>query len=292
MKRVAANVCAALAAVIASQAASAASGATSTASANAPAVRLPRVVSINPCVDAVLMRVAQPEQILAISHYSQDPQATSISLDLARRFRITSGTAEEVVALAPDLVMSGPHVAPSTIFALERMHIRIVKFAVAESIAESEKQIRTIAAAVGAPERGEAVITLIDDAVAAARPPNQRRVSALIWQGGGMVPGKGTLADQLLQVTGYRNLSVEYGLRRWDVLPLEYLLGMPPQVVLSLGSGDVDPDRMLGHPAIRELSKRVLFRQYPFRLLSCGGPTIVEAVTRLAALRKELESSL
>jgi iron complex transport system substrate-binding protein len=254
------------------------------------AAPLPRIVSINPCVDAVLVRIAKPEQILGISHYSQDPQATSIPLDVARRFRVTSGTAEEVVALAPDIVLSGPHVSPSTIFALERMDIRIVKFSVAESIEESEQQIRQIAAAVAAPERGEALIGAIAHAVESARPHDQRLIRALIWQGGGMVPGQGTLADQLLRLTGYRNMSAEYGLPKWGVLPLEYLIASPPQLVLSVGTGEIERDRMLGHPAVRELAKRVAFRQYPFRLLQCGGPTIIEAVTRLSEVRREMEA--
>jgi iron complex transport system substrate-binding protein len=257
--------------------------------ATAEAAPLPRIVSINPCVDAVLVRVARPEQILGISHYSQDPRATSISLDVAQRFHATSGTAEEVVALAPDLVMSGPHVSPATIFALERMNIRIVKFSVAENVADSEKQIRKIAAAVGAPERGEAIVAAIDRAIAAARPRDERRIAAVIWQGGGMVPGGGTLADQLLQLTGYRNLSATYGLAKWDVLQLEYLIASPPELVFSVSANDAERDRMLGHPAVRALSQRVAFRSYPFRLLQCGGPTIIEAVTRLAAVRNELE---
>jgi iron complex transport system substrate-binding protein len=48
---------------------------------------------------------------------------------------------------------------------------------------------------------------------------------------------------------------------------------------------------MLGHPAIRKLAERVPFRTYPFRLLQCGGPTIIEAVARLAEVRKELSAS-
>jgi iron complex transport system substrate-binding protein len=256
----------------------------------AHAAPLPRVVSINPCVDAVLVRVARPEQVLAISHYSQDPQATSIPLDVARRFRVTSGTAEEVVALAPDLVMSGSHVSPSTIFALERMKIHILQFSVAESVAESEQQIRDIAKAVGAPERGEAIVNEIERAIAAARPHDDRRLSTVIWQGGGMVPGQGSLADQLLQITGYRNFSAEYGLAKWDLLPLEYLMAKPPDVVLSISTGEADGARMLGHPAVRALAERVPFRTYPFRLLQCGGPTIVEALARLVEVRREVEA--
>lgn len=250
----------------------------------------PRVVSINPCVDAVLVRVAEPEQILAMSHYSHDPQATSIPLEVARRFKVTSATAEEVVALAPDVVMSGPHVSPATIFALERMHIRIEKFSVAESVAESEAQIQRIAAAVGAPERGRALIAAIQRAIDDARSQRADRFSAVIWQGGGMVPGKGTLADELLRRTGFRNLSEFYGLAKWDVLPLEYLIAHPPDVVLSVGTGNIERDRMLDHPAIQKLGERVAFRRYPFRLLSCGGPTIIEAVARLSEVRREMET--
>ncbi|MGD9599004.1 MAG: ABC transporter substrate-binding protein [Steroidobacteraceae bacterium] len=248
----------------------------------------PRIASINPCVDAILTRVADADQIVAISHYSQDPRATSISLDVAMRFHATSGTAEEIVVLQPDLVMSGPHVSPATILALERMKIRIVKYKVAESVEQSLEQVRAIAAAVGHPGRGEQLAREIETAVARARSSDGQVFTALIWQGGGMVPGTGTLADQLLQLTGFRNVSAEYGLKKWDVLPLEYLLNRPPQLVLSLSRNETTGDRMLGHPAIQKLSQDVAFRRYPFRLLGCAGPTIIEASTRLAEFHREL----
>lgn len=252
-----------------------------------PADALPRIVSINPCVDAVLMQIADPAQIAGISHYSQDPRATSTPLDWAMRFRATSGTAEEVVALAPDLVIAGGHVAPSTIAALDRMGIPLVQIGVPESIAESTEQVRTIAAAIGHRERGDALTRRIEDAVQAARPDDPARVPALIWQGGGLVPGTGTLAGDLLKATGYRNLSADYGLKQWDVLPLEPLVARPPRVLLSVGAEGRE-DRMLGHPALRHLKQSIAVRAYPDRLLHCGGPTIIDAVGHLARIRRSL----
>jgi iron complex transport system substrate-binding protein len=111
---------------------------------------------------------------------------------------------------------------------------------------------------------------------------------AVMWLGGGMVPGAGSLADQLLRLTGFRNMSAAYGLQKWDVLPLEPLLASPPSLVLSLAPDDATGDRMLLHPAVMKLRERVPFRTYPFRLLQCGGPTIIEAVGRLSAVRREL----
>ncbi len=247
------------------------------------AAALPRIVSINPCIDAVLVRVADPAKIAGISSYSRDPAASSIPPAVARRYPATSGTAEEVVALAPDLVLAGGHVAPSTQAALERLHVRIVSFPVPTTIAESNTQTRAIAALAGHPERGAALVTAIERAVAAARPRDRAPVPALIWQGGGLVPGAGTLADDLLRTAGFANLSATYGLQQWDVLPLEYLVARPPRVLFARAGASGARDRLLGHPALRALTGTTRVRDFPSRLLYCGGPGLVEALGVLAA---------
>ena len=248
----------------------------------------PRLVSINPCVDAVLMEVADPDQIAGISHYSQDPQATSIPIALANRFKATSGTAEEVVALRPDKVLTGPHVAPSTIQALQRMKINLQEYTVPQTVAESEAQVRDIARIAGHPERGEALARRIAAAVAVARPAGGKPIPALIWEGEGLVPGAGTLADDLLTRTGFVNQSAAYGLQQWDVLPLEYLIAKPPRVVFSVAAAEGRADRMTSHPALARLRRFTTIAPYPERLLHCAGPTLIDAARRLAEVRREV----
>lgn len=248
----------------------------------------PRIVSINPCVDAILVQVADPAQIAGISHYSQDPQATSMPLEVAARFQATSGTAEEILVLRPELVLSGPLVWPATGLALARLGVPVETYAVPRTLAEGIGQVRTIARLAGHPERGERLASQIEAALAAARAPDDRRVTALIWQGGGMVPGRGTLADELLGLAGFANMSTAYGLGSWDILSLERFLAVPPRVVLSMSPAERAADRMLGHPALRHLPADVAFREFPFRLLGCAGPNLIEAAARLAAIRSEL----
>ncbi|MGN5375663.1 ABC transporter substrate-binding protein [Sphingomonas hankookensis] len=247
------------------------------------APRLPRIVSINPCVDAVLRHVADPAQIVGISHYSQDARATSVPLGWSARFHATSGTAEEVVALRPDIVLAGPHVEPATIAALRRLRIALVQYPVAESVPESVAQVRAIATATGHADRGTALAARI---AAAAAPSAVRPVGALVWQGNGLVPGSGTLTDDLLKRAGFRNMSAKYGLRQWDVLPLEYLIADPPRVLLSTAPAGVQDDRMTGHPAVRRLGRHITVVPYPTRLMNCGGPTIIAAMARLRQVRR------
>jgi len=248
-------------------------------------VHVPRVVSINPCLDAMLMQVADPAQIAAVSHYSHDPRATSVPLDWARRFPATSGTAEEVVALRPDLVVASGHVAPATVAALTRMHIRLAQFALPDTIAESAQQVRDLATAIGHPARGAALAARI---IAAARPDGAAPVSALIFGPGGLVPGARTLPDEMLRRAGFRNASAGYGLKRWDVLPLEYLLADPPRVVLSVAAAQGAGERMERHRALRRLGARVTIAPFAGRLMNCGGPTIIDAMTRLRTVRAQV----
>ncbi|MBB6122525.1 ABC transporter substrate-binding protein [Sphingobium subterraneum] len=254
-----------------------------------------RIVSMNPCVDAVLMEIADPATIAGISHYSQDPRATSIPLDQARRFSAVSDEAEDIVALRPDLVIAGSHVSIQTIAALKRLGIPLMQLGVPASVAEDKAQISMIAARIGRKPQGERLNAAIARALAAASPPEGKPISAMIWQSSGLVPGTGTLADDLLTRTGFSNESARMGLHQWDILPLEDLLTRPPPVLLSgtasMDLGDADANRMLNHPALRMAGKRIRTADYPANLLHCGGPVIIRAAARLATIRRNVQDT-
>ena len=244
-----------------------------------PSADRPTIVSLNPCSDAILAEVADPAQLLAISHYSHDPRATSMPLAQARRFRATGGTVEEVLALAPDLVVADPFMAPATRAAFDRLGIRVEVIGIGSSVAESEEQVRQLAALAGHPARGEALIGKIERALEQSRQAG--RIPALLWQQGGLVPGEGTLAAELLAHTGFASHSAARRLGQGAYLPLEEVLADPPKVILAAGS-----ERAQAHPALRALGAPVA-RIDP-SLLYCGGPTIPRLARRLAEVRDSL----
>lgn len=248
----------------------------------------PSIVSLNPCSDAILAELAAPGQLRAISRYSHDPRSTSMDMAVARLFPATGGTVEEVLALRPDLVISGTFLDPATVHALERAGVRVELLPIAGSVAESEGQVRRLAALAGNPAGGEAMVARIEAALSAASPPARTvPVSALIWQSGGIVPGEGTLVSELLNRTGFVSYSAQIGMKQADYLPLEMLIANPPPVVLVAGEGHGEDDRMLVHPALEGLpgTRRESFAA---SLLYCGGPTIERAAARLAEVRRGL----
>lgn len=244
-----------------------------------------RIVSLNPCLDAILVNVASPGQIAGISHYSRDPKASVIP-EQAKNFRVAHPNAEAVLALKPDLVLAGRHTALATRKALTRLNMPVTVFDAAESVEESRRQIRAIAALVGNPRGGERLIGRIDAALASAAfsgPP----VAALIHHPSGLTPGGLTLPNELLSRTGFRNMALSYGLKGWGKVGIESIITRPPSLLLvANGEGGTSAATWLGHPALRGLKRSVRQVPVPAKLFYCGGPTIIAASRALAAIRR------
>ncbi len=244
-----------------------------------------RIVSLNPCTDAILAEIA-PDKLFAVSHYSHDPAASSIDMATAHRWRATSGTVEEIVALKPDLVVASTFLPPATAQALERMDLPVARVGIAATVEESIAQIRELAAQVDERAAGEALVARIEDALSAAVSEGEP-IEALVWQAGGIVPGAGTLIADLLRRTGFTNAAAVRGLGQADRLPLEAVLAEPPALILAAGSPFAEDDRALFHPALEALEATKRARLDP-TLLYCGGPTIIRAAKRLHEIANEI----
>lgn len=253
-----------------------------------------RIVSMNPCIDAVLREVADPRQIAGISHYSHDTRSTSVPLDWARHYPAVGDGAEDVIATRPDLVLAGPHVAPQTVAALDRLGVRLVRFGVPATLEESRAQVTEIGTITGHAERARTLNARIDAAVAAAattRGVSANAPLALIWQDGGLVPGKGTLADELLVSTGFHSASRDLHMAQWDMVSLERLLSIAPDIVMTgaggMGTGGANVDAR--HPALRRAATHITYAELPSHMLHCGGPVIIDAARHLARIRHDWE---
>ena len=246
------------------------------------------IVSTNPCADAMLVELVPPERIAALSHYSRDPAASSIPLEVARRFRTTSGTAEEVVAMRPALVIASSFTAVSTREAYARAGLKTLYLDSPLTIEASKAQVAELAEALGARAAGRAMNARIDAAVAGAawKGPS---VPALVWIGGNLVSGSGNLLDEMLAKAGFANQAAHYGLRYTGYLPIERVIADPPRVMLVPDGEGRDADSraaQLRARALAHLGGGVVQARFPRALVNCGGPVIAKAMVRLAEVRR------
>jgi iron complex transport system substrate-binding protein len=258
-----------------------------------PVIEPGGIVSNNPCIDAILAKVAAPEQITAVSAYSHSANSASAPLKWSRQFPALGNSAEEVIAAKPRLLLTGNIASNGTNAAISRADIRTEMFGVANNIDNSKKQIATIAAAIGRSKMGAQLNAEIDTAFPALA-PNTPAIPALIWQSDGFVAGEGTLQDDLLRRTGFRNMSRDYGLKNWDYLPLENMLRYPPKIIFMPQSSAGDDGRsvFMRRKILRHLAGKTRIVSFPDQLLYCGGPTIIDAARILNKARMQQEAAL
>ena len=247
-----------------------------------------RIVSINLCADELLVALADPGQIAALSPYAVDPTLSFVARE-AEAFRHDAAEAETVVDIDPDLVLAGRFTKLASREMLMRLGYRVVLLDAARSIDQSIAQIRQVATLVGHPERGEALIAEIEAARERARNAAARftsRPTAAVYQRRGYVTGAETLTGELMAAVGLDNQGGALAGKTGRFVPLERLVTTRPDY-LVVASPDADAEdqgtALLAHPALAALyppEKRIVL---PEKLTVCAGPSLPAALDWLAA---------
>ena len=246
----------------------------------------PRFASINLCTDQLLVTLADPDQILGLSPYARDP-ARSWDAARAAQFAKLSGEAEDVLVLKPDAVVAGRFTKRATRELLKDKGMRVVEFNPARSLDDVKSQLRQMGALVGHPDRADAEIAKLDAAIARARAVAVRKpYRVLAVSRRGWVSGGDNLNTSLLSAVGLSNAGGELGLKAGGYASLEAIITVRPDFLLVTEDSDFAEDEgraFLLHPALEKFyppSKRIVL---PERLTTCGGPTLAEALDRLAS---------
>ncbi len=247
-----------------------------------------RVVSINLCTDQLLLLLAEPGQVLSVSHLARDP-AASFMAAAAAPYPVNRARVEELIALDPDLILAHAHSSRDTVAFMRRLGYRVEELPAAGNIDEIRTNIGTMARLLGTEPRGRRIVADMDRRLArVAAHLGTGRAKGIFYQPRGYTSGSHTLQDAALTAAGWENLAGSLGIRGYSPVDLEQLLlAAPDQLFTSPYARDADAlaQRQLRHPALRRVLGERPLREIDYRHWICGGPMIVEAVEALAAAR-------
>jgi iron complex transport system substrate-binding protein len=243
-----------------------------------------RVVSFNLCADQLVVALADPGQIAGLSPYAANP-VLSVVAEQAKSYPRLDWDTEATIAFAPDLVLVGPSHRTVMQHALRSLGMRLVEVELISDIAAARAQIEQMAALLGHPERGQALIARLDRArqrlAAAPRPPLK---TALVIERGGYTAGPASLAAALVAEAGFQppaGTPEGYG----GYVPLERLLMLRPDLLLLKDPPAEPGDQgalFFTHPAVRALYPPERRIALSARYTLCGGPALVAALDYLA----------
>ncbi|MGO4870527.1 MAG: ABC transporter substrate-binding protein [Roseiarcus sp.] len=268
-------------------------GAVGAASAADAAAKPQRIVSINMCMDELVLRLADRSAIASVTWLSQDPRNANMA-EAAKGLPANNGLAEEALSYHPDLVLAGPFTERSTIALLRQVGAPVVEFGVPETFDDVRRQIREVAAVLGEPQRGEALAAEIDRRLARiAVDPSRPPLRAIILRPNGFTVGPGSLVDEILRRAGMTNLATRLDLGAYQQIPLERLAMLDADVLIVDSEGFEAPSlatAALSHPIVAALSRHMKVVALPSRLWTCAEPALVDAVQRLAEATAEVEA--
>jgi iron complex transport system substrate-binding protein len=245
---------------------------------------------MNLCTDQLAMQLAAPGQLVSVSYLSLDPLSSAM-VEEARAYPINRGGAEQIYLMRPDLVLAGTYTARASVDLLESLGIPVVQLPPADTLADVAAHMRLIGTALGRAQEGEAMAAAFEADLAQLGFGGDA-ASAAMYYPNGYTAGSGTLSDQILRLTGFRNVGAEAGLTGGGILPLERLVMAEPQVVVTSTPypGASRSEEILTHPALQALRDDAARASVRDADWVCGTPHILNAIRTMADTRAALEA--
>lgn len=240
-----------------------------------------RIASLDYCADQFVLRLADRDRILAVS--PDAGKSFSYMRAAADGLPRVRPRAEDVLPLEPDLVVRSYGGGPNIAAFLSRVGVEMAQVGAVEDLDGVKRVLREMAAALGEPERAEAIVAEMEAREAALR----RRAGTetmLYLTPSGITTGPGTLLHEMMRAAGLRNFQRQPG---WRTLPLErFAYERPDRVAAAFFSGDtgqLEAWSAMRHPLARKQMRELPVTSLPGAWTACGGWFLLDAIEALAA---------
>ncbi|HIG41447.1 MAG: ABC transporter substrate-binding protein [bacterium] len=239
-----------------------------------------RVVSLDYCADQFVLKLVDKQRIRAISMDAR--QDFSYMRKQAELHRQVRASAENVLALAPDLIVRSYGGGPNAERFYRRLGLDVIQVRYTSSIAEVQQELLRIATALGKQDAGNQLVEAMNQRLNQLRSGREANVMLYVTPGG-VTSGPGTLVHDMIKAAGLSNFQTEPG---WRSLPLEKLAFSQPEL-LATAFFDTTINHSnfwsaARHPIIRGQLESTRSVVLDGATTACGGWFLVDAVERLA----------
>jgi iron complex transport system substrate-binding protein len=250
----------------------------------APAISAaPRIVSLDQCADQYVLALAPREEIAAVSK-------RALNTDSAERDRAVGvpemrPTLESILGERATVAVYYWTADARLADALRRRGIAAVQIDEANDFEGIRANIRKVAAALGQPAAGEALVARMDRELAAAHGA-WGGARALYLTPGGFTAGQATLVGAMMAAAGLANAATG---RDYAPVPLESLVLQPPRALVLGFFRDLAGGRqhwtIAGNGYLRALVGQRAIASLPGSMLGCPAWTSADGALALAQAR-------
>jgi iron complex transport system substrate-binding protein len=248
-----------------------------------------RIVSQTLATDEILFALVDPARIVGVSTLALDPRYSNIVAEARARGAPPIRTAEDVIALRPDLIFVASYSRAEVIELLREGGAQVYRFDAFDSIADLLDNIRKTGRAVGADAEASRLVAEVEGRLARVldRPRGGRPLRVLSFLPTGDSAGANTTFDDIVRHAGAINVAAERGLTGFPRLSVEQVLAWDPDVLVAgaaPGEAGVVRAALLKNPGIAATragrAGRIVILED--RVLLAASHHVVDAVEGLA----------
>ena len=223
-----------------------------------------RIVTLSMGTDEIMLGLVEPERLAAVNELLDDPVSSNVTALAAKiPAKLGEPSAEAIAALHPDLLVIPDWGNAEQVESFRQLGIPVVVCKGGRNLQEIKETIRLLAAAAGEKERGEILISKMDNKLAEITtkteeiPPEKRKKVVLLSLMAGY-GGKGSAFDEACRLAGVINGRAEAGIEDGRVMSKEQFAAINPDIIFlptynNHGTVDINKIRQeyLADPALQ-----------------------------------------
>ncbi|KAA2240812.1 ABC transporter substrate-binding protein [Chitinophaga agrisoli] len=245
-----------------------------------------RIVSLNGTVTEIICALGFEQSLAGVDVTSTWPASVRQLPKVGHNRNIS---AEPVLALQPDLILATDNfLTPAVLEQFKQTGVKTVVLKQEFTLAGTKQLIRQVAAALQAPEKGNALCQQLDKEQLALHITQQSKKVLFIYARGAgtlMVAGQETPLDHMITLAGAQNAA--NGFKDFKPLTTEALVAANPDVILLFDTGLQSVggvNGLLKVPGIPQTNagKQQKIVAMDGQLLSGFGPRVIQAIKELS----------
>jgi iron complex transport system substrate-binding protein len=220
-----------------------------------------RIIATNAGMADLLVEIVHIDRIAALPStvhefggaamwYRNHPEVTTFE----------KASAENLLALQPDLILWSGFQEETAVNVLEKQGVSVLRFDFYRTVADIRQTIETVGRAVGEPGRAELLLARFDARLAEVekRVANLPRPRVLSYSnyGTGFAAGLNESYDEILRLSGAKNVSEETGKTGNYQISFEQILQLNPDWLVVVGDAGLNSPQaqiVLNEPALANL---------------------------------------
>jgi iron complex transport system substrate-binding protein len=199
-----------------------------------------RVVSQTTGTDEMLIALALPEQIAALSHISTEREFSAVAKEAEAYPSISTGDSESILRYHPTLVLFADYSRAELVAQVSKAGVQVIVFDRYATLEDAYVNLRTLGKALGREPQAETLIAECRArmAVLDGKLKGVKRVRVVNASTYGLLSGAGTTFQDLCEHAGAENLATTLGgMKGVAPEPSEKMLVWPIDAVVLGGEG-------------------------------------------------------